>query len=176
MITKPYLTAIHRKQPSLPLRKILSFINKDSKILDYGCGHGYDVKYLLDNNYLANGYDKYIKSNYNKIKYDKYDIITLFYVLNVIEDINERVEVLKAIKDLAKDTSTLFICVRSYDEFIKYKGNYKLYKDGIITSRNTFQKYFKEEEIKELLNTVFNDYDINKIKIVKTSHLFKISK
>lgn len=110
------------------------------------------------------------------MEYEKYDVINLFYVLNVIEDIEERVEVLKAIKDLADDTSTFFICVRGYEEFKKYKGKYEVYKDGIITSRNTFQKYFKEDEIYEFLKENFKGFFITSIRFNKNSHLFKISK
>lgn len=174
--TKPYLTAIHRTKISLPLKTTIPFLKEESKILDYGCGYGFDVKYLKENNYLANGYDKYISSKFNKIEYESYDVINLFYVLNVIEDIEERVEVLKAIKDLANDTSTFFICVRGYEEFKKYKGKYEVYKDGIITSRNTFQKYYKEEEIYEFLKENFKDFFITTIRFNKNSHLFKISK
>ena len=73
MKTKPYLTAIHRAKISLPLKTTLPFLKEKDKILDYGCGYGFDVKYLKENNYLANGYDKYISSKYNNMEYEKYD-------------------------------------------------------------------------------------------------------
>ena len=44
----PQLTAIHRKSPSYPLKQIFNYLEYDNKILDYGCGHGYDLCYLKE--------------------------------------------------------------------------------------------------------------------------------
>ena len=48
MISKPWLTAIHRTKQSAPMRYLLdnNLINKQQIILDYGCGYGFDVKHL----------------------------------------------------------------------------------------------------------------------------------
>ena len=53
MQTKPWLTAIHRKNHSVPFQilKENNYISKSDIILDYGCGHGADVKLLSEQEY-----------------------------------------------------------------------------------------------------------------------------
>lgn len=179
MEIKPELTAIHRKNISYPLKQIIDSLNYAEPILDYGCGHGFDVMYLLEEGYLIDGYDKYIASSVNKITFNKYKFIYSFYVLNVIPDISERVDVLEDIKKLSDKDTIIYIAVRSYNEFIKnYKSyaNYVDYGDGIVTKKKTFQKYYKEEEIIEFLKDNFKGFFICKMKTNKNTHLFKIFK
>ena len=61
---QPELTAIHRKSPSYPLKQIFNYLEYDNKILDYGCGHGYDLCYLKELGFNIKGYDKYIKKEH----------------------------------------------------------------------------------------------------------------
>ena len=155
------LTAIKRKNPSLPLQKIKDFINEDDIILDYGCGYGIDVIAMKNITKEVYGYDKFVEqfSNENVLKED-YNIITCFYVLNVIEEPDERLEVLEHIKEMLHKKGKLFIAVRSSYELKKANKTYTKYNDGIITKRNTFQKYFTEEEIVNLLKKVFPNHYI----------------
>ena len=52
---RPELTAIHRKNISVPLQTILNNLKEEDIILDYGCGHGYDLNFLKKNGW--NRYD-----------------------------------------------------------------------------------------------------------------------
>lgn len=173
---KPELTAIHRNSPSYPLKKIIKTLNKSDFILDYGCGHGFDLQFLKEEGFNAKGYDKYIKK-YSDLKDNDYDfdVINCFYVLNVISDNEERINVLKRIKELVKKDGIIYIAVRSIYEFKRHKKEYEKYSDGIITSRKTFQKYFEKEEIIDLIKDVFSDKNIEEIKGNKNTFLFKIN-
>jgi 2-polyprenyl-3-methyl-5-hydroxy-6-metoxy-1,4-benzoquinol methylase len=73
------------------------------RVLDLGCGHGFDADYLK-----IDGYDPYHRPVLGK---GKYDVITCNYVLNVISAW-ERKQVLAHIKQLLKKNGTAYITVR----------------------------------------------------------------
>lgn len=180
MEIKPWLTAIHRKQISVPLQKILNlnFLNKNQKILDYGCGHGYDLLHLKNNGFNIIGYDKFIKT-YSDDSYAKYsyDIIFCFYVLNTIHLEKDRIEVLSNILNCLKKNGQAFIAVRSIDEFQSQKTEtYIEFKDGIVTKKNTFQKYFTSEYLESLIKDNFSDVKFEYIKINKYTLFIKLFK
>lgn len=155
------MTAIHRTSISAPLKKLLETnrLNIYQTILDYGCGHGFDLNYLKSNSFKIEGYDKYIETFSNEFYYNNhYDAIICLYVLNTISEYNERVSVLKELISLLNSKGKIFLAVRSIDELNSSKNtNYKKYKDGIITSRGTFQKYFTKDDLEELIHNNFSD-------------------
>lgn len=180
METKPWLTAIHRKTISAPLKKLLELdeINSTSKILDYGCGHGYDVNYLKKLKLNVCGYDKYIKT-YSKEDYDKenYDVIFCFYVLNTIKSEKERIEVISSILSMLKENGHAYIAVRSIKELNANKNQeYTPYKDGIITKKGTFQKYFDKEYLDYLITYNFKNIQHQYIKFPNNTLFIKLSK
>jgi ATP adenylyltransferase len=102
-----YKTAITRKKPSKPmtiLENCSQFTDCHRK-LDYGCGKGFDADYF--------GMEKYDPHFFPDKPTGLFDTITCNYVLNVIPDHSERVQVLKDIQGLlADDNSMAFIAVR----------------------------------------------------------------
>lgn len=176
---KPWLTAINRKNISLPLKKLLSLnkLDKLDNILDYGCGHGFDLNYLKNESFKVTGYDKYIKTYSNEsYKNDFYDKILCFYVLNTIPEINERILVIKTLLSILKPNGSIFIAVRSIDELNAMKNKeYNTYSDGLVTSKKTFQKYFSKEDISTLLETIEN-IDFTYIKFDKKTLFIEIKK
>lgn len=180
MEIKPWLTAIHRKTISAPLKKLLELnqLNTNSKILDYGCGHGYDLNYLKEIGLNACGYDKYIKTfsteDYNK---ETYDIVLCFYVLNTIKSEKERIEVLSSILDVLKESGHAYIAVRSINELHTNKNQeYTYYKDGIVTKKGTFQKYFDKDYLDHLITYNFENTKYEYIKFPNNTLFIKISK
>lgn len=100
-------TAITRKKPSKPmaiLENLGQFVNYHAK-LDYGCGKGFDADHF--------GMAKYDPYFFPDKPARVFDTITCNYVLNVIPDQAERVQVLKDIQSLLADNNSLaFISVR----------------------------------------------------------------
>jgi hypothetical protein len=75
------------------------------------------------------------------------DVVNLGFVLNVIEDPAERVEVLSSAWALAR---RLLVVATSNPRQEAY-SNFQCFGDGVLTSRNTFQKYFEPAEIQSLI-------------------------
>lgn len=157
---------------------------KEGMVLDYGCGKLRNTKYLLENNIIIDVLDtkKQIEENINKLNVldincvytsndilpkDYYEHILLSFVLNVIPNKEDRVNVLNNIKNSLKDEGLLYVEVRN-DSFVKNLKNKISYNDGYLTgngNKKTFQKPYTLEDIKEFLKE--NKFDVLKTK--KTS-------
>lgn len=148
-----HLTAISRKRLSRPMAWAKKAgIFEGRSIIDYGCGKGYDTATLAAEGYDITGYDPHWAPE-TKIM-DRYDVVACNYVLNVIEDRNERINLLRQLWAMADEA--LVIAVRTNRESIKKA---RPYKDGLLTSRNTFQKLFSQEDIQELFREAL-DMDV----------------
>lgn len=140
-------TAIIRFRHSKPVMLALShgIIEAGVSVFDYGCGRGEDVKYLQSQGINAAGWDPHYRP---ETVHAKADVVTLGYVLNVIEDPRERqVAVLKAY-ELAQ--RALVVAVR-VDHSLETGTEFS---DGLLTSRGSFQKLYKQSEFKEYLERV----------------------
>lgn len=139
-------TAIKRYGFSRPIQTVLEYglLNKGQSLLDYGCGKGDDVKQLKALGHNVYGWDPVHPSDSSKIPAD---IVNLGFVLNVIEDTVERTEVLNDAYSLCKKLLVVSTIVASSST----QGAVRPYRDGILTSRSTFQKYFRQEELKQYI-------------------------
>lgn len=165
MLIKPWLTALKRKSISKPFKYIINnnLISNNHKILDYGCGYGYDVQELIQLNYNITGFDKYIEpfNDKNILNNSKFDIIVSNYMFNVIPSLEERRATLKNMLTLLNENGQIIITVRNIKEYNKInKSNIKEFNDGIVTSKNTFQKYFSEEELTSFIHKTINPKEI----------------
>ena len=127
------LTAITRHRPSSPLTYLLTNGLMIGDILDYGCGKGFDVRFLNEMGYNAEGYDTYYAK---KRPSKKYDTILCTYVLNVLEPEHEH-EIIEDIKSLLVENGTSYITVR---RDIKKEG-YRKNKAGTTYQRNVHLNY-----------------------------------
>lgn len=82
MINHPYLTAIQRTELSVPARYLLQHDLLKGRILDFGCGFGYDADELKRQGFDIVGYDYYYRPEFPE---GKFDTIICTYVLNVLE-------------------------------------------------------------------------------------------
>lgn len=107
-INHPYLTAIKRTDISVPTRYLLKHNLLKGRILDYGCGFGFDTDELKRQGYNITGYDYYYRPDYPE---GKFDTIICNYVLNVLEPYAQA-EVMMNVTNLLHSKGTAFFAVR----------------------------------------------------------------
>jgi len=141
--------AIHRTDLSRPTKLAVEFeiINKETTFFDYGCGYGEDVKRLTDREIKSAGWDPYYNPDTPLVSAD---VVNLGYILNVIEDTEERVQSLKNAWKLAG--KVLIVAAQVLVNAISSK-NQLAYGDGVVTRRNTFQKYYEQGELKQYIDS-----------------------
>ena len=141
--------ALHRNELSRPVRIALEakLFGQDTSFFDYGCGHGGDVTRIRDRGYPSSGWDPYYCPD-NPLNIA--DIVNLGYVINAIEDVTERREALVKAWSLTKS-----ILIVSAQVLVEHRQRGLLaYEDGILTNRNSFQKYYEQEELKTYIDSV----------------------
>lgn len=143
--------AIKRTELSKPVRLALEagLFSQESTFFDYGCGYGSDVQHIADRGYISAGWDPYYCSS---TPHTPADIVNLGYVINVIEDPNERREALLKAWELTRKVLIVAAQVLIED---RLRGQIA-YGDGIITRRHTFQKNYEQEELKTYIDQVLN--------------------
>ena len=151
-VIERHKTAIDRNRLSAPLQILAKhdYLNGDYSIFDYGCGKGDDLIELEAHGITCSGWDPVYRPDAD---IQKSDIVNLGYVINVIEDRQERTE---AIFNAWKQAKKLLI-VSAMIAGESLIGRYMPYKDGVITNRNTFQKYYSQSELRSYLETVLNE-------------------
>ncbi|UYP32243.1 DNA phosphorothioation-associated putative methyltransferase [Pseudomonas sp. Z8(2022)] len=147
-IIQRHLTALSRTNLSAPMQTLarLGYLNGQKTIFDYGCGRGSDVRFLTDNGITASGWDPYYAPDNNK---NTADVVNLGFVINVIEDRQQRDEALKGAFELAQEWLVVSAMLVHSNT-----GNGIPYADGVLTSRNTFQKYYSQVELAQYLEAV----------------------
>lgn len=148
-------TAISRNNFSRPVQVALAsnLIPKSSSFFDYGCGKGDDIRALKSIGHEASGWDP---THNSKERLKKADIVNLGYVVNVIEDQEERIDVIRKAYDLAN--KALIVSSRLIFEIRNNVG--RPFKDGFITQKKTFQKYYTQDELKSFIDTAL---DVNSV-------------
>lgn len=143
----------------------LSLINqyvsdKPQTLLDYGCGTGEFVRFTSINNWKSIGYEpspdarsqadteiqQHIHSSKDIIaSKGPYSIITLWHVLEHIEDLNETIELLKS---SAADNATIFIAVPNHNS--KDAAHYQQHWAAYDVPRHLW--HFNIDSMKTLLS------------------------
>lgn len=107
-INHPYLTAIKRTNLSVPTRFLKDNNLLKGRILDFGCGYGFDTDELHRQGYNITGYDYYYRPDFPE---GKFDTIICNYVLNVLEPYAQA-EVMMNVTNLLKPDGTAYFAVR----------------------------------------------------------------
>ena len=136
-------TALRRSALSSPIQHLLrfGFLDGRTSFFDYGCGHGDDLRLLREMGISAEGWDPVFRPDAER---SPAEVVNLGFVLNVIEDAGERRATLEAAYGLAR--KVLIVSV-----MLGYEGKreqFAAYQDGVRTQRNTFQKYFAQDEFR----------------------------
>jgi DNA phosphorothioation-associated putative methyltransferase len=149
-------TAIIRRDLSQPVQLLLAngIITKNCSLFDYGCGQGDDVTILNTNGYQAFGWDPYHAQGGRR---GPATIVNLGFVLNVVEDPHERIEVLKEAWGFTENALSVAVMTLSQANL----AGLRPYRDGYLTSRGTFQKYFGQQELRDLIEEVLGEAPVS---------------
>lgn len=139
-------TAMVRHALSQPVALLVrhGLLRSGVSMFDYGCGQGDDLRALVNGGIEATGWDPHFAPEAAKTGAD---VVNLGFVLNVIESPEERIEALKEAWSLTRSVlaiSTMIVGQASVSGLTPYR-------DGYVTSRGTFQKYFQHAELRHLI-------------------------
>ena len=149
--TRADRTAIRRSSLSRPVALALhdGLIDSKRTFFDYGCGRGDDLLRLHKMGIPVSGWDP---AFFPEEERAPADIVNVGYVVNVIEDPEERVVVLAAAWALTG--KVLIVSARldweATDAAVDFQG------DGIVTGKRTFQKFFTQEELRQWIEQVLD--------------------
>lgn len=142
-VVERHRTAIGRAGLSRPVRRAVEdgLIGLDTIVFDYGCGRGDDVRALAAAGVACAGWDPVHRPDTPRVASD---VVNLGYVVNVIEDPAERATALRSAWALT--AKALVVAARLTSGVSP--GAKVPFVDGVLTSRNTFQKYFDQQELR----------------------------
>lgn len=145
-------TAIDRNQLSQPMQILArhNYFNGDYSVLDYGCGKGDDMRELEAHGIDISGWDPVHCPDGDTLNAD---IVNLGFVLNVIENRQERDETLRRAYEHADKLLIVSVMIAG-DSVIR---QFTPYKDGVITSRNTFQRYYTQSEFRSYVESSLDE-------------------
>jgi DNA phosphorothioation-associated putative methyltransferase len=150
-------------------------IGPEMSFFDYGCGLGEDVRFLKAARINAEGWDPYYLPDAPR---QSAECVNLGYVLNVIEDQEEREQTLRAAFELAR--KVLVVSVR-IDQSLNSGTDFS---DGLVTNSGSFQKIYTQGEFRQYLQTVLGRKPymaslgiayVFKDEVVESAHLAHLS-
>lgn len=141
-----HLTAIERKSLSYPARQSLMDGVITGDVLDFGSGRGGDSRRLEEMGFRVTAWDPH----FSPTQAVESDTVLMTYVVNVIEDIGERHAAVSEAWNLSR--KTLVVSARLIWEQRRLRG--ASHEDGVVTSRNTFQRLFSSQELRTFVAKV----------------------
>lgn len=149
VVVERHKTALSRYQLSQPTQLLVrhGVLSNGDTFFDYGCGRGDDVDTLMAGGIVAAGWDPHFVPGNPKVPSD---IVNIGFVLNVIENADERRKALEGAWKLTKKALSVAVMAPGAASI----QNSKPYKDGFLTTRNTFQKYFTQDQIRIFIQDV----------------------
>ena len=149
ILIERHKAALKRSELSRPVKiAVEADLFKSGKtFFDYGCGYGEDIRQIENLGFTSSGWDPYYRPD-TEIK--SADIVNLGYIINVIEDIAERRQALIKAWELTREVLIVSAQVLVDDR----RRGLVAYGDGVVTNRNTFQKYYEQEELKLYIDQV----------------------
>lgn len=154
-------TAITRTKASKPAMDLavnpilLEGIPKFARVLDYGCGKGADLDFWREgislgaysSNFEVVGYDKY-QEGHTLAPEGLFDLVTLFYVLNVIDDPLTRQATVGLAASFVKPGGLLAIAARDEADIRQARTSlWEVEGDGYRTGTGTFQCSVSEQQL-----------------------------
>jgi DNA phosphorothioation-associated putative methyltransferase len=148
------LTALVRYNFSAPVQTLAryGFLDGRHRVFDYGCGRGDDLRGLAENGLQAAGWDPFYAPDGALAPAD---IVNLGFVINVIEDPEERLTALTRAWSLAERLLVVSVMLTNQND---PRG--VPFRDGVMTQRGTFQRYYSQAEIKTYIKQVLDEEPI----------------
>ncbi len=145
-------TALRRVELSRPLRlaRDLGLLRPEHSVFDYGCGHGSDVRILKSLGFTAAGWDPAHAKDAERLPAD---VVNLGFVVNVIEDQEERIDALLAAWRLSR--SVLIVAARLQSDVEEVTGEH--FSDGVVTRAGTFQHFYTQSELQGWLEGILEE-------------------
>jgi DNA phosphorothioation-associated putative methyltransferase len=143
-------TALSRQGFSAPIQTLArhGLLAPGRTLFDFGCGRGDDVRRLRENGLIAAGWDPYYAPDQ---PIHGADLVNLGFDINVIEDLDERLEALSRAWSLAGTLLVVSVMLANQND---PRG--ERFRDGVMTRRGTFQKYFTQGELKAFVGQVLD--------------------
>ena len=126
-------------------------IHDGVSVFDYGCGRGDDLRYLELRGVPSKGWDP-VHQREEEIA--SAEVVNLGYVVNVIEDPDERSHCLVRAWSLAE--RALIVSARLTSETPEL-ASVADYGDGFVTSIPTFQKFYEQAELKDWIEDLLSE-------------------
>lgn len=141
-----HLTAIIRHDLSTPFKVLIKngLLTRELSVFDYGCGRGDDLRELEAHGLKALGWDPNFAPDANLVESD---VVNIGFVINVIEDPIERIEALQRAHSLSRKFTVISAMIAGESTISKFEP----FGDGVLTSRNTFQKYYNQSELQHFI-------------------------
>ncbi|WP_226355086.1 DNA phosphorothioation-associated putative methyltransferase [Pseudonocardia sp. ICBG601] len=135
-------TALTRTALSRPVATALAdgILGPGQSLFDYGCGKGDDIRNLTALGYEADGWDP---GHRPEARRTPASVVNLGYVVNVIEEPDERRAVLQSAWDLTD--RVLVLSARMKWDARDLAG--RPMSDGLVTRTGTFQKFYEQAEL-----------------------------
>ena len=145
-------TAMSRSALSVPMQALArhGFLDGDRSVFDYGCGRGDDMAVLSSAGINVNGWDPHYAPG---TRLEESDVVNLGFVLNVIEEPSERIEAIQAAYGLAQCVLAIAVMLVGKTD----ASTLKPFRDGFVTTHNTFQKYFYQHEARALVREAIGE-------------------
>lgn len=150
-VIRRHRTAIRRPYLSTPIQALLrhGYLDGRRAVFDYGCGRGDDLRYLKAMGIEASGWDPHFAPDEER---REAEIVNLGFVVNVIEREAERRAVVSNAFALAKELLVVSAMLEGRQD-----GLDRRHGDGIVTRRETFQKYFTQESLRDFLGETLGE-------------------
>lgn len=144
-------TALTRYGFSAPIQTLarFGFLDGSKTVFDYGCGRGDDIRSLRENGIEVAGWDPYYAPDEPR---KCAQIVNLGFVINVIENLDERMDALRCAFALADELLVVSAMLANQEVVCG-----RPYGDGILTARSTFQRYYTQSELQAFIGEVLDE-------------------
>ena len=117
-----HLTALSRSNLSAPMQSLArhGYLDGSLTVFDYGCGKGDDIRNLMANDILVSGSDPHYAPDQPK---QEADIVNIGFVINVIENYQERLDALLGAYALSRHVLVVSAMLQQFSLWKKYKIN-----------------------------------------------------